>query len=67
MSPLVDQLRDAVEAELRSIVSEHSHELQLSQDVEGSSAAATSRELGSDLAYRGVLLRHFGRALCVLL
>ena len=38
----------------------------LSADVDGSSAASTRRERGSDLAYRGVLPRAPGAALCKL-
>ena len=43
-----------------------SRESLLSVDVDGSSATATSRELGSDLAYRGILPRNLGRVLCQL-
>ena len=38
----------------------------LSLDVQGSSSASTQLETGSELAYRGVLPRHLGAALCKL-
>ena len=107
LAPLVDQLRDDVESDLRLLDPRHSlteaattwrrhcgsapppppaasqacwpilsgwrwfvpcpsQESLLFVDVDESSATATSRELGSDLAYRGILPRCLGRVLCEL-
>ena len=62
--PLASQNRWPLLSAWRWLVPIPDRESLLSVDVNGSSAVSTSRETGSDLAYRGVLPLQLGVALC---
>ena len=64
--PAASQARWPILSGWRWFVPCPSRESLLFVDVDESSATATSRELGSDLAYRGILPRCLGRVLCEL-
>ena len=61
---LASQQRWPVLSSWRWLVPTPNRQSLLSSDVDGSSAIPTQRERGSDLAYRAVLPRHMGFALC---